>query len=168
MLNEASIPFIQSPCLPSLVPILSPPPYVLIVCVEELLDIYPRGGMVPMKSNHNFLSPYIRKLQFTVIRLSCFFSCFKRRHQSFNILCPFANSLNVTSRKKTFIFSIFIFYRLCLGLWLWECCIIVNLNYKSTKCKTYIQNMLFWSFLKTRSKILCWYFYYAKQIIMQC
>ena len=57
MLNEASIPFIQSPCLPSLVPIRSPPQYVLIVFVEERLDIHPRDGMVPIKSSNNFLAP---------------------------------------------------------------------------------------------------------------
>lgn len=57
MLNKASVSFIQNPCLPSLVAMLSPPHYVFIVCAEELLDIYPRDGMVPIKSSNNFLAP---------------------------------------------------------------------------------------------------------------
>lgn len=89
MLNEPSIPFIQSPCLPSLVPVLSPPQHVFISCVEELSGVYHRDVIVPIKSSNNFLPPYIRKLHLTVITLPLFLSYFKRRHQSFNILFPF-------------------------------------------------------------------------------
>lgn len=67
MLNEVSVPFIQSPCHPSLVPILSPPQHVVIVCVAELVDIYSRDVMVPIKTSNNFFAPYVRKLQFTHI-----------------------------------------------------------------------------------------------------
>lgn len=116
MLKEAFIPCIQSLCLPTLIPLLSPPQYVLIVCVEELLDIYPRCGMVPIKSSNDFLCLCTRKLQFMVITLSHFSFYFERRHQPFNIIFPLENALNVTSRKKTSIFSVFIFYRLCLEL----------------------------------------------------
>lgn len=53
MLSEASIPFIQSSCLPNLVPVMSFPQHVLIVCVEELLDIYTRDVIIPIKSSNN-------------------------------------------------------------------------------------------------------------------
>lgn len=68
ILNKATVPFIQSPCLSSLVPILSPPQYVLIVCVA----MYPRDGMVPMKSSNNFLAPCIRKLHFSYYTIMLF------------------------------------------------------------------------------------------------
>lgn len=76
---RASNPVIQSPCLPTVVPIVSSPWCVLIVCVEELLDIYTRGVMVPIKSSNNTFAPHITKLHLTVVRLSQFFP-YSRRH----------------------------------------------------------------------------------------
>lgn len=56
MLSEAFIPFIQSSCLPNIVPVMSPPQHVLIVCVDEPLDIYSMDVMVPIKSSNNVLA----------------------------------------------------------------------------------------------------------------
>lgn len=123
MLSEASIPFIQNCCFNNVVPVMSFPQHVLIVCVEELLHIHTRDVIVLIKSSSNVFAHSWKKTSdyscytITIVTLSLFFPYFWRRHHIFNVSCKFESSLNNNSRKKTFPFADFTFHGLYLGSW---------------------------------------------------